>query len=619
MAKNLIGEKRFLPYFCTQFLGAFNDNIYRNAFAILITYFLAKNNQDGGVIINSALVAFILPFLLFGAIAGQLADKYEKAFLIRRIKLAEIVVMIVGSLALYFESTYGMLFTLFALGSQSAFFGPIKYSILPQHVSNDELLDANAYVEAGTFIAILLGTILGGALGSPDLVYYLMCAIVGFAVLGWFASGFIPSAPAALPDLDFSFNVPRVTVEIIKEAYANRPVFMSILANSWFWFFGAIILTQFPIFAKEVLAGDKQVAILLLATFSIGIGVGSYACSLFSRGRVEMGLVPFGAFGISFFTWQLSRTNIEVAEQLRTLTEIFAVPGAWWVILNLTMIAFSSGLFIVPLYAFMQLYSKEEHRSRTIAVNNIMNSLFMVAAGIMAAVLIKFDFNVLEIFKIVAIMNIFVAAYIFLQIPEYFLRLVSWLLTHSVYRVKKIDIDKIPAEGPALVVCNHVSFFDPPILLGVLPRPARFIMWYGFYDLPIVGRLFKWLKTIPIGNSRERADLVPLAYDKIAEELEAGQLVVIFPEGHITKTGEMNKFQPGIEKILKRTPVPVVPIALRGMWGTWFSKKRGRALKGFPTAYMKKLTMVVGDVLQPEEVTKQVLFEKVLELRGDEK
>ena len=619
MAKHLIGEKRFLPYFCTQFLGAFNDNIYRNAFAILITYFLAKNNQDGGVIINSALVAFILPFLLFGAIAGQLADKYEKAVLIRRIKLAEIVVMLIGSVALYFESTYGMLFTLFALGSQSAFFGPIKYSILPQHVSKDELLDANAYVEAGTFIAILLGTILGGALGSPELVNYLMSAIVGFAVLGWLASGYIPSAPAALPGLNFSFNIPRVTVEIIKEAYSNRPVFMSILANSWFWFFGAIVLTQFPIFAKDVLAGDKQVAILLLATFSIGIGVGSYACSIFSRGRVEMGLVPFGAIGISFFTWQLSRTNIEVADQLRSLSEIFAVPGTWWVIVNLTMIAFSSGLFIVPLYAFMQLYSKEEHRSRTIAVNNIINAVFMVSAGVMAAALIHFGFNVLEIFKITAIMNIIVAVYIFSQIPEHFLRLLSWLLTHGVYRIKKIDLDKIPKEGPALVVCNHVSFFDPPILLGILPRPARFVMWHGFYSLPVAGRLFKWLKSIPIGNAKDRADLVPLAYDKIAEELEAGNLVVIFPEGHITKTGELNKFQPGIEKILKRTPVPVVPLALRGMWGTWSSKKRGRALKGFPTTFMKKLTVISGDVLQPEETSRQVLFDKVLALRGDEK
>lgn len=623
MATHLIGERRFLPYFCTQFLGAFNDNIYRNAFAILITFFITKEGNEG-VIVNAALVAFILPFFLFGAISGQLADKFEKAKLIRHIKLAEVVIMLLGSVALYMQSVGAMLLVLFALGSQSAFFGPIKYSILPQHVAKDEVLDANAYVEAGTFLAILLGTILGGSLANAmgvniDYQYALMGAIVGFAVLGWFASGLIPDAPAASPELKLSFNVPRSTVDIITKTHDNRPVFMSILANSWFWFFGAVVMTQFPAFAKDILSGDGNVAVMLLATFSIGIGLGSFACSVFSRGQVEMGLVPFGAFGISFFSWQLGRTDPVMTEQLLTISEIMAVPGIWWVIVNLTMIAFSSGLFIVPLYAFMQVYSDERHRSRTIAVNNIMNAIFMVVAGVVGVVLLALDFTVLQIYKLAAVANAVVAVYIFSQIPEHFLRLLSWLLTHSVYRIKKQDLDKIPKEGPALIVCNHVSFFDPPILLGVLPRPARFVMWHSFYDIPIAGRLFKWLKTIPIGNSRERADLIPLAYDKIAEELEAGHLVVIFPEGHITRTGELNKFQPGIDKILKRTPVPVVPMALRGMWGTWSSKKRGRALKGLPTAYMRKLTVVADDVMQPQDVSRQVLFDKVLELRGDEK
>ncbi len=619
MAKHLITERRFLPYFCTQFLGAFNDNIYRNAFAILVTYFLAKNNQDGALIINAALVAFIFPFFVFGAIAGQLADKYEKATLIRYIKIAEIVIMILGSVALYFESVYGMLAILFALGSQSAFFGPIKYSILPQHVSNDELLNANAYVEAGTFIAILLGTILGGALGSPDYQYTLMVNIIGFAVLGWFTSRSIPSAPAAAPELVVSFNIWRSTQRIVSQTRKNKPVFMSILANSWFWFFGAIVLTQFPLFAKNVLAGDRNVATLLLATFSLGIGLGSYACSIFSRGRVEMGLVPFGAIGISFFTWQLGRTDIELVDQLRTLSEIIAVPGAWWVVVNLTMIAFSSGLFIVPLYAFMQMYSDKAHRSRTIAVNNIFNAIFMVIAGAMAAALLALDFNVLQIFKIAAVLNAIMAIYIFSQIPEHFLRLLSWLLVHSVYRVKKQDLDKIPSEGPALIVCNHVSFFDPVILLSVLPRPARFVMWYGFYELPVVGYLFKWLKSIPIGNRRERPELVQAAFDKVAEELEAGHLVVIFPEGGITRDGEMNKFQPGVDEIIKRTPVPVVPSALRGMWGTWSSRKRGKALSGLPSAFMKRLTVVADSPVAPEQASRVVLHEKVLALRGDEK
>lgn len=332
-----------------------------------------------------------------------------------------------------------------------------------------------------------------------------------------------------------------------------------------------------------------------------------------------MGLVPFGAFGISVFAWLLSGTEIMRTDELLGLSEILQVPGIGWVLFNLTMIAFSAGLFIVPLYAFMQIASDEKNRSRTIAVNNILNSVFMVVAGAAGIILLALEYTVLEIYKFAAIANAIVAIYIFSQIPEYFLRLLSWLLMHSIYRIEKQDLDKLPKEGPVLVVCNHVSFFDPPILLSVLPRPARFIMWHGFYDIPVIGRVFKWLKTIPIGSPKERPDLIPQAYDQIAEELEAGHMVVIFPEGHITRTGELNKFQPGIDKILKRTPVPVVPMALRGMWGTWTSRKKGQALKGVPTDYMKKLTVVASDPLSAEETTRQVLFDKILALRGDEK
>ncbi len=618
MAKHLMTQRRFLPYFCTQFLGAFNDNVYRYAFAILITYFLAEEHR--GIYVNSALVAFILPFFLFGAITGQLADKFEKAWLIRQIKLAEIIIMLCGCVALYFQNVPGMLAVLFALGSQSAFFGPIKYSILPQHVSHKEILSANAYVEAGTFIAILLGQVLGGALSEEQsYLPFLMAAIVGFAVLGWFSARMIPDAPAASPDLKLSFNIFTQTAEIVRMAREKHGVFQSILANSWFWFFGAIVLTLFPVFAIEVLNGSPKVAIVLLATFTIGIALGSFACSIFSAGRVELGLVPIGALGMSLFTWNLGASEIVAGDQMLNLAEVIAVDGVLWALFNLVMIAFFAGLFIVPLYTYMQTHSDEAKRSRIIAVNNIINSLFMIVAGIVGIVLGALGFDVMAIFKIVAVLNLIVAIYILSQIPEYFLRLLSWLLAHCVYRIKKEDLDKIPETGPALLVCNHVSFFDPPILLGVLPRPARFVMWYGFYELPIVGNLFKWLKSIPISNRRERPELVSRAFDNIAQELEAGRLVVVFPEGSITRDGEISKFQPGIDDIVKRTPVPVVPLALRGLWGTWASRKKGRALKGFPTSFMKKLTVVAGDPVAPEDATRLSMYDKVSALRGEGK
>lgn len=617
MAKHLINERRFLPYFCTQFLGAFNDNVYRYAFAILITYFLAEENR--GVYVSLALIAFILPFFLFGAIAGQLADKYEKAWLIRQIKLAEIVIMLLGCVALYFRNVPGMLAILFALGAQSSFFGPIKYSILPQHVKPNEILKANAYVEAGTFIAILLGQVLGGALSEQEsYMPFLMVAIVGFAVIGWFTANMIPNAPAASPDLKVSLNVFTKTVEIIKMARQNNGVYLSILANSWFWFFAAIVLTMFPVFAIEILSGNPKVAILLLATFTIGIALGSLACSLFSGGRVELGLVPIGAIGISIFTWNLGSSTVLPSEEMRTLMQVLAEPGALWAVFNLIMIAFFSGLYIVPLYTYMQTHSCESQRSRIIAVNNIINSFFMVVAGGFGIALAAIGFSVLEIFKIIAVLNLVVTLYILTKIPHYFLRLVSWVLAHCVYRISKEDLDKIPEEGPALLVCNHVSFFDPPILLGVLPRPARFVMWYGFYELPVAGQLFKWLRSIPIGNRRDRPELVTKAFDSIAEELEAGKLVVIFPEGTITRNGNINKFQPGIDDIVKRTPVPVIPLALKGMWGTWASRHKGSALKGFPTSYMKRITVAAGDPVAPEDATRLSMFAKVSELRGDD-
>jgi len=618
MAKHLMTERRFLPYFCTQFLGAFNDNVYRYAFAILITYFLAAEHRV--VYLNLALVAFILPFFLLGAITGQLADKYEKAWLIRQIKLAEIVIMLCGCVALYFQNVPGMLAILFALGAQSAFFGPIKYSILPQHVKSNEILSANGYVEAGTFIAILLGQVLGVALSEQQsYLPYLMTALVGFAVLGWFTAKMIPDAPAASPDLKLSFNIFTKTAEIIRMAREDHGVFQSILANSWFWFIGALMLTLFPDFAVKVLNGSPKVAILLLTTFTIGIALGSLACSKLSAGRVEIGLVPIGALGISLFTWNLSSAVIAPSVEMRDVAQVLATPGVIGALGNLLMITFFAGLFIVPLYTYMQTNSAESKRSRIIAVNNIINSLFMVLAGVFGIVLDKLGFSVMEIFKVLAILNLIVAVYILSKIPEYFLRLFSWLLSHCVYRIRKEDLDKIPETGPALLVCNHVSFFDPPILLGVLPRPARFVMWYGFYELPIVGRLFRWLKSIPIGNRRERPDLVKKAFDTIAEELEAGRLVVVFPEGSITRNGEISKFQPGIDDIVKRTPVPVVPLALRGMWGTWASRKRGSALKGLPTDFMKKLTVVAGDPVSPEEATRLTMYDKVAALRGDTK
>lgn len=611
-------QKRFLPYFCTQFLGAFNDNVFKNALAILIGYVLIIENR--AILQNIALIAFILPYFLFGSTAGQLADKFEKAWLIRRIKLAEVVIMLLGCYALYLQSIEFLLFVLFLLGTQSAFFGPIKYSILPQHIKKTELLSATGYVQAGTFTSILLGTILGGFLvGGGDTLFPLMIGMVSIAVLGYFAAQGIPTAPPAAPQLKVSLNVWRSTIDIMRMTRGNRPVFLSILAISWLWFFGSIVLTQFPTFAAEILYGNWASATLLLATFTVGIAIGALSCALLSGGRVELGLLPIGAIGMSFFTWQISNTALPPVAELRTLAELLAVKGSWLMIFNMTMMAVSSGLFITPLYAFMQLRSDEQQRSRVVAVNNILNSIFMVLAGGLAAGMLALGFSVLDVFKVAALLNLLVALIILYLIPEFFLRLLSWLMVHCVYRIKKQDLQHIPEEGAALLVCNHVSFIDPMIILALAPRPARFVMFYSFYELPVMKTLFKALNSIPIAPKKDAPEVLEKARNDISQSLNEGHLVVIFPEGGITRNGEIARFQPGIDEILKRNPVPVIPLALRGVWGIWFSRHKGRALKGIPKAFMKKISLVAGPAVSPDHANRLAMHAKVAELRGDER
>ncbi len=616
MRNNLLTQRRFLPYFCTQFLGAFNDNIYKSALMIMITYRLVSENQ--GVLVNIAAVLFILPFFLFGAVAGQLADKYEKAWLIQRIKLAEIGIMVLGCIAIVLASVPMMLFILFLMGAQSAFFGPIKYSILPQHIERARILQANGYVEAATFIAILLGTVLGGFLaGDAANEPILMFTVLFVAGVGWMASRQIPSAQVASPDLQISLRFWSSTKGVLKIAYRDRMVFLSILAISWFWFLGSVILSQFPAFAQTVLQGDDQVATLLLATFSVGIGVGSLLCSLLSAGRVEIGLMPIGAVGMAVFTWMLGETALPPAQELRTLAELAVTPGIGAVIFNMVMIAISAGLFIVPLYAFVQIRTEQADRSRVIAANNIINAIFMVSAGIMAAVMLLLGFDVLDIFKVTAVLTAIVILYIMWLVPEFVLRLIAWVLIHSVYRIEKVDLHNVPEEGGALIVCNHVSYVDPVILHGLLPRPARYVMYEPIYRLPVINWLFRGMKSIPINTKRADERVYTKAFDEIADCLQKGRLVVLFPEGGITRDGEIAKFQPGIDQIIKRTPVPVIPIALRGVWGSWFSRHKGEAMQGFPRNWMRRITVVSGELVPADQATRLSMYEKVVALRGE--
>ncbi|APR02992.1 MFS transporter [Thauera chlorobenzoica] len=427
----LLRQRRFLPFFLTQFLGAFNDNVYKNALVVLLTFHAARyTTLAPGVLVNLCAGLFILPFFLFSATAGQIADKFEKSRLIRLTKLLEIAVMALATAAFALESLTPMLLCLFLMGAQSALFGPVKYAILPQHLREDELVGGNALVESGTFVAILAGTLTGGVLiALPQGMAWVSAVVITLAVLGYAASRHIPAAAPAAPGLRINWNPLTETWRNFRFTRGNRTVFLSIVGVSWFWFYGAVFLSQFPAYAKDTLGGDEHAVVLLLALFSIGIGIGSLLCERLSRGRIELGLVPFGSIGLSLFAFDLwwSSPAPGAAAAALTIGEVLARGESWRALADLVAIGMFGGFYIVPLYALIQRRSEPAHRSRVIAGNNILNAFFMVIAAAMGAGLLAAGASVPQLFLVTALLNLALAAYLFSQVPEFVQRFAAWL------------------------------------------------------------------------------------------------------------------------------------------------------------------------------------------------
>ncbi|MFT3849272.1 MAG: MFS transporter [Propionivibrio sp.] len=620
----LLKTRRFAPFFVTQFLGAFNDNLFKNALIVLLTFHAASwTTLTPEVLTNLAAGIFILPFFIFSATSGQLADKYDKALLARWVKVLEMLIMGVAALGFFLHSLAVLLAALCLLGLHSTLFGPVKYAILPQHLSEGELVGGNALVESGTFVAILVGTLAGGLLagvgGHPAWVAFAGLVVAG---AGFLASWGIPKAPPPAPDLAINLNPLTETWRNIGFARHNRTVFLSILGISWFWLYGALFLAQFPVFAKNVLGGDETLVTLLLAIFTVGIGLGSMLCEKLSGKQVEIGLVPFGSIGLTLFGVNLflaSPTAVPAAAPL-ALSSLLAVPGIWRVLFDLFALGVFGGFFIVPLYVLIQLRSEPAHRARIIAANNILNALFMVVGALAAAGLLGNGMPIPTLFGIAALCNAAVAIYIYSLVPEFMLRFVAWLLVHSIYRLDTKGMENVPPDGPAIVVCNHVSFVDPIVISAAVRRPIRFVMDHRIFRMPLIGFVFRHMKAIPIAPAKEDAALMEAAFDEVAKALEDGDLVGIFPEGRITDTGELYPFRPGIQRIVARTPVPVVPMALRGLWGSFFSRKGGPAMSNpLKLRPFSRVGLVASAAVEPQSATPEILQAEVAALRGDER
>jgi len=617
----LLRQRRFLPFFLTQFLGAFNDNVYKFALTLFLTYQVARESGDDKLLTNLAAGLFILPFFLFSATAGQLADKYEKSRLIRLVKLWEVVIMIAGAVGFAIGSVWLLMTVLFLMGAQSAFFGPVKYGILPQHLHETELVAGNGLVEMGTFLAILLGTIGGGILITvPGLGGALVgAAVIVLALLGYAASRAIPPAAAAAPELKINWNPFTETWRNYQFTRGNRTVFLSILGVSWFWFVGATYLTQMPTYTKGILGGDEQVVTLLLTLFSAGIGVGSMLCDKLSGHKVEIGLVPLGSIGLTVFGVDLYfAAPLPASGDPVGAWAFVNDPSRWRVVADIVLLGLFAGFYIVPLYALIQQRSEPTHRSRIIAGNNILNAGFMVGSAAFAVLLLgPLGWSIPQLFLAMALLNAVVALYIYALVPEFLMRFIVWIVIHTVYRVRKQGLENIPEEGPVVLVCNHVSFVDALVLAGTIRRPVRFVMYHKIFNIPLLSFVFRTAKAIPIAPAKEDPVMMERAFDRISEELRAGEVVCIFPEGQITHDGEMAPFRTGIERIVARDPVPVVPIALQGLWGSFFSRKGGPAMAKWPRGPWSRIGLMVGLPVPPDEVNAAGLQARVGALRGE--
>lgn len=434
----LLKEQRFRPFFFTQFLGAFNDNVFKTAFITLVAFHAASlTSMDGGMLATLLPGLFIVPFFLFSATCGQIADKYEKSQIIRLVKVFEIGIMLFASAGFFLHNIWLLGAALFMMGTHSTLFGPIKYAYLPQHLQENELIGGNGMVEMGSFVAILLGQILGAWLimqSHHELFTSITIIVIGF--LGYMASRGVPETPAAVPNLNINWNPITETIKNVKLIWPQQQIWLAIVAISWFWFYGATLLAQFPSLAKSVLHGDESVFILLLSVFSIGIGIGSLLCEKLARGRVELGLVMFGAIGLTLFgvdayfssaSIHAAYSHVEANSALQNYYQFIGALKSWRLLADIALIGLFGGLFIVPLYVLIQTRVDKSYQSRVIAANNIMNALFMVVSAGFSMFIFKQGYNIPQLFLATALLNVVISVYLCLRQPEYFSSFLAWV------------------------------------------------------------------------------------------------------------------------------------------------------------------------------------------------
>lgn len=586
---SLLKNPRFVPLLLVQFLGAFNDNVFKNALIILITYrFITQSLLLQQLSVTLAAGLFILPFFIFSALAGQLADKLSKRYLTIIIKGFECIFMVLASIGFYLHSVSLLMLVLFFMGIHSSFFGPIKYAILPDLLKKNELIAGNALVEASTFIAILIGTILGGLLiaNIADL-RWISTIIISIAGVGFITSFFIPATNKGNPSLKLNLHFIHASIKIIQQVKAEKKVFLGILAISWFWLIGATFLTQFPSFTKNILHADASVVTLFLVIFTVGVACGSLFCNQLLKHRISMKWIPISLWLMSIFIIDLYFASRQATSHLELVhfTSFFKFLNHWRICLDLLGLAVSGGIYAVPLYTLIQTDTATEHRARTIAANNIINSLFIVIASIIIIFLLKIDLNVTQIFLLLGVVNAGFAIYATRLIPQGLIKPFLRKILRFLYDVKLNGFENYKEAGESVVIiANHTSFLDVVLLYAFLPEELLFAI------NSFTSRIW-WIKPfLYFSKVFELDPLNPLAIKTLIKEVKKGQKCVIFPEGRITTTGALMKLYEGPGLIADHAKVNLLPIRLQGAQYTPFSRLRGKVqIRWFPKIYISIL------------------------------
>jgi 1-acyl-sn-glycerol-3-phosphate acyltransferase len=635
----LLGDRAFLPFFASQFTVAFNDNLLKTGLVLLLTFGTGPDGgplrvfgMDAATLNPLAAALLILPFLVFSSTAGQMADRHPRRSIIVTVKAVEVVLMTLAGLGFVLtgagQPAWGLSLLLVLLpiaGAQSAFYSPARYSVLPELVEPARLVAANAMLQLGSYLSILGGVIAAGvllsagagaAVGGVALGPLLMAGVlVGMSAFGWWCSVRIPPTLPGNPDQRVDWLSPAATLRELGTLHREPVLRRTVVGISWFWAFAACLLTLFPVWSRDQIGGGPEMATFFMALFSVGIGAGSLLCSRLSPHGLELGVVAVGALGLSALPLLLPGLGGAVVAEAGPLAVLDLLSQPSGVVLSLVLVGIAAmgGLFIVPLYTLLQTRPADHERGRVMAATNLTSSLWIVLSQGALMVLAGRGWEPPAIFVLLAALNFVGFLYLYLLIPEFLYRFMAWVLSHLLYRLRVDGIERIPATGGVLLVCNHVSFIDWLIVGGSCPRPARFVMDKFMFQIPVVTWLVRHAGAIPIASRKVDPALLEQAWDRIAAALEAGEVVCIFPEGGLTRDGEPLPWRPGVERIVARNPVPVVPMALNGLWGSFFSRIEGTAMaRPLRRGFRAPLRLTVGDPLAPEGLTVDQVREAVL-------